>query len=128
MRQDFATENDLNCLIEESAKGDDRLRYREDLLSTAIALCPRGQGPDTVCVGHDRLYWGSLIDDDVQFRLWESLDAGAIPVVVKHPVYNLLPKDNPIMWVDDMKVPLPSHASSMRGRCSFNSSRILRRW
>jgi len=38
----------------------------------------------------------SVIDDDVQFRLWESLDAGAIPVV-KHPVYNSLPKGNPII-------------------------------
>jgi len=82
MRLDFENETDLNCIVEETVQGADRLQYREDLLATAVALCPRGGGPDT-------------------FRLYEALDAGAIPIVMKHPVYASLPKKNPILWVED---------------------------
>ena len=52
-------------------------------------------------------------DMPLQFRLWESLDAGGIPVVVKHSVYNSLPKDSPIVWVDDIKVTYNTTSSKM---------------
>lgn len=49
MRRDFENETDyLNCVIEQSAQGSDRFQYPEELLATAVAICPRGSGPDTV--------------------------------------------------------------------------------
>ena len=59
-------------------------QYLKSLSSSHFVLCPFGNGYDT-------------------HRLWESLYAGAIPIIEKHPTYEQTTADLPVLIVDDFK-------------------------
>nr|CAG4709216.1 unnamed protein product [Naegleria fowleri] len=59
----------------------DKLSYSLFLANTAVILCPTGSNPD-------------------QFRVWESLENGAIPLPENLESFSGLPKNHPLPVVD----------------------------
>eukprot|EP01027_Heterolobosea_sp_BB2_P017736 GEZU01025102.1.p1 GENE.GEZU01025102.1~~GEZU01025102.1.p1 ORF type:complete len:325 (-),score=81.61 GEZU01025102.1:132-1106(-) len=83
---DHRTGQEVRCFIEntgyEFAGGRNKSEYSKLLHETAISLCPAGTNPE-------------------QFRIWESLEAGAIPILTKGETFSKLPPGHPLIIVDN---------------------------
>jgi hypothetical protein len=88
IRNTHNSRSNLNILSHSKIETIGQLNYKDfvnKLLLSKFVLCPPGNGPDT-------------------HRLWETLSARAIPILLNTPFNNLLKKqypDLPIVIVDD---------------------------
>ncbi|KAG2374091.1 hypothetical protein C9374_011170 [Naegleria lovaniensis] len=67
-----------------------KVDYSLQMLNSALILCPAGNNPD-------------------QFRVWEALENGAIPIPEELESFSGLPKDHPLKIIDISKHPYVNH-------------------